>query len=640
MTLATLLTAGQATAAEELELGSLAGWGWSKKSIVISDVEIPQLPATVKLPGQYGEISVTEKFDAKDIASFKVTFGQAIEAGKVQISIRNQAQTSSYQNQYIHLEGGITEYTGDIDLEMLGDDTEVVSFAFMNDGNQDDVEVIINDFVFVKSDGTEWRPTWKGSGWPTGSLTSLTEVPGAESKDVYEFTNQYGEVGVDFGETVVLGEDKHFIRLESSEPLPEGFQWKVYWADGSNAYPAWELGGNSTTVEMTADYTGISIQHTASTTSTLPQDIKLYREVKYADGAILREWLPIVANTYSDDAKIIDPNPAAETGENGLPVRLTLSSQWQAIGLWKEAFSVAEYPMYKIMLREKPADGLIQLCYRNEAGGSQGGVYVPWETNEEIGVTVSEDGTTITGEFNIDELGDDTEILAFFMQNRTGDNFSSVLEGVWLMNEDEEWIPTPGLGSASSIWNTGTTLPVGGSYDDEGNIWDAYVEYYSTNSALGYYNGTVDEGTYHKVTFYTEEPLPAELVTMAYNLSFDADWNMSVDAIETQFEGIGTNQLSILIPRSYQYLVVQYFGEEAPAEPLRVHFTKIERRVYEGELVPVAIKDINSNVEAQVNATEYYNTAGVRMAQPSKGISIVRETLSNGTVRARKVMVK
>lgn len=632
---AALCTAGQAVAAEELTLGSLAGWGWSKKTV--SAVEVPQLPAAVTLPGQYGEISITESFDATQIAKFKATFGEPLEAGKVQISVRNQAQTSSYQNQYIHLEGGITEYEGTIDLSMLGDDTQVVAFAFMNDGNQDDVTLTLSDFVFTRTDGTEWRPQWKGSGWPTGSLTPLTEAPGGEQKEVYEFTSRYAEVGVDFGGTVAIGEDQHFIRLVSSEPLPEGFQWKVYWADGSNGYPSWVLGGNSTSVELTQDYTGISIQHTSSTTSTLPGDIKLFREIRYSNGAISREQLPIKVGS-NGTAVIIDPNPAAEVGENGLPAKVVLSSQWQDIKLWKTDFDVTEYPAYKIVLREPLADPAdIQMFYRTESHGSQGAVYVPWETDEDMMVEISEDGRVMSGEFDIDALEGDNVVLRFALQNRTGNNVGMIIEGVYLINEDEEEVPTEGL--TADGWNAGTILPVGGSYDDDGNIWDAIVEFNAANDYLGTYSGTVEEGTYHKVTFYTEEPIPEGVAAMVMNIGLNWDtWEWTFDPVENEQEGYGTTALTVTIPSSYNSLYVGYYGDESLL-PLRVRFTKIVREVFEKE-IPTAIEGTQGDDTAKVVRVEFFNAAGAKLAQPTKGMTIVRETLSDGTMRSKKVMKK
>lgn len=609
--------AGQASAqqyGEELTLGSISGWGWSKKTIVVSDQEIPQLPAAVNLPGQYGEISVTEKFDAKDIKSFKFTLAEPTEEGKIQISIRNQAQTSSYQNQYIHLGAGITEYEGTIDLEQLGEDTQVAAFAFMNDGNQDAVTFTLNSFVFVKTDGTEWVPTWKGSGWPTGSLTPLTEVEGSVSKDVYEFTNQYGEIGVDFGEVQEIEADKpHTFTLVSSEPIPAGqFQWKVYNEDGSNSYLGWNIEDNIVTLDMPANYTGISIQHIVSTTSTLPQDIKLYRKI--VGGPIARETLPI---KVGGSAVMEDPNPGEEMGENGLPIGVNLPGSWGGYGLWKEPFSAAEYPAFKVVLREKPTD--VQFFYRTHVPDAEGGnveqtVYVPWETNEEKDIEVSEDGTTLTGWFDIDALGS-SDVEAIALQNTGGSAVKVVVMQVYLMNEDEEWIETPGLGSSISIWNTGSTFPVSGSYDENGNLYDAYVTFKATNDYVGAYGAAVEEGTYHVVTFYTEEPMPEGLTAAAVKTSLDWNtWQWIYDPVAYEVEKKADNAVAVKLLTDYSPyeffgssfggLQLMYTGDEE-ALPLKIRVTKIVREIYEA--TPA---DYVYSVVGDIAARETFMTKG------------------------------
>lgn len=609
--------AGQASAqqyGEELTLGSISGWGWSKKTIVVSDQEIPQLPAAVNLPGQYGEISVTEKFDAKDIKSFKFTLAEPTEEGKIQISIRNQAQTSSYQNQYIHLGAGITEYEGTIDLEQLGEDTQVAAFAFMNDGNQDAVTFTLNSFVFVKTDGTEWVPTWKGSGWPTGSLTPLTEVEGSVSKDVYEFTNQYGEIGVDFGEVQEIEADKpHQFTLVSSEPIPAGqFQWKVYNEDGSNSYLGWNIEDNIVTLDMPANYTGISIQHIVSSTSTLPQDIKLYRKI--VGGPIARETLPI---KVGGSAVMEDPNPGEEMGENGLPIGVNLPGSWGGYGLWKEPFSAAEYPAFKVVLREKPTD--VQFFYRTHVPDAEGGnveqtVYVPWETNEEKDIEVSEDGTTLTGWFDIDALGS-SDVEAIGLQNTGGSAVKVVVMQVYLMNEDEEWIETPGLGSSISIWNTGSTFPVSGSYDENGNLYDAYVTFKATNDYVGAYGAAVEEGTYHVVTFYTEEPMPEGLTAAAVKTSLDWNtWQWIYDPVAYEVEKKADNAVAVKLLTDYSPyeffgssfggLQLMYTGDEE-ALPLKIRVTKIVREIYEA--TPA---DYVYSVVGDIAARETFMTKG------------------------------
>ena len=317
---------------------------------------------------------------------------------------------------------------------------------------------------------------------------------------------------------------------------------------------------------------------------------------------------------------------------------MVLSSQWQDIKLWKTDFDVTEYPAYKIVLREPLADPAdIQMFYRTESHGSQGAVYVPWETDEDMMVEISEDGRVMSGEFDIDALEGDNVVLRFALQNRTGNNVGMIIEGVYLINEDEEEIPTEGL--VADGWNAGTILPVGGSYDDDGNIWDAIVEFNAANDYLGTYSGTVEEGTYHKVTFYTEEPMPEGVAAMVMNIGLNWDtWEWTFDPVENEQEGYGTTALTVTIPSSYNSLYVGYYGDESLL-PLRVRFTKIVREVFEKE-IPTAIEGTQGDATAKVVRVEFFNAAGAKLAQPTKGMTIVRETLSDGTMRSKKVMKK
>ncbi len=44
--------------------------------------------------------------------------------------------------------------------------------------------------------------------------------------------------------------------------------------------------------------------------------------------------------------------------------------------------------------------------------------------------------------------------------------------------------------------------------------------------------------------------------------------------------------------------------------------------------------------EADITATSYYDLQGRMLSEPSKGLNVVKETLSNGTYRTKKVIVK
>jgi len=588
-----LVVQANAQYGEELVLGSKAGWGWSKKTIIISDQEIPQLPATVSIPGNWGDVKLwTGSFDSQTYTGFKVVLREAPATGTVQLYYRNAAQASAYSGTYLtwesdeagvnYLEDGKV-LSGVFSAEALGDDLVITEFALQN-RTSDAVSVIVEQVYLIDAEGKE-VPTngLKATGWNPASITPLTVPEDGVQADVYEFTNQYGEMGVEFGEVQEVEADKpHIFKLVSPEAIPAGeFQWKVYNEDESNSYIPFTIDPeNEVTLQLTTNYTGLSIQHTASTASTLPQSIKLYRQI--VGGPISKERLPIVVGS-NGSAQLIDPAPSMEQGENGLPVGVEISGSYGAVGLWKEAFEVGEYVGYKVVLAEKPADGTVQIFFRTETHGNSGGLYLPWETNEANGTVLSEDGTTLTGEFDMDAFEGDNTVLVFAIQRiaETG-TVRAIVKEVCLMNEDEEWVQTPGIGyAASSLWNEGSTFPVGGSYDENGNIWDAYVQYNAVNDYMGTYSGTVEDGTYHKVTFYTEEPLPEGVVVSCMNIGLDWNtWQWTFDNVESKVSGQGTNALSVIIPRSYNSLYVGYYGAEENL-PVKVRFTKVVREVYE-----------------------------------------------------------
>ena len=618
--------AGQASAqqyGEELTLGSISGWGWSKKTIVVSDQEIPQLPASVAIPGNWGDVKLyTGSFDANEYPGFKVVLREAPAEATVQFYYRNAAQAADYSGSYLPWEGdnggtlsddGLT-FTGSFNIENLGDDPVITQLALQN-RTSSSVTVIVEAVYLIDKNGAEVPSTGlAASGWNSASITPLTVPEGGVSKDVYEFTSQYGEIGVDFGEVQEIEADKpHKFTLVSSEPIPAGqFQWKVYNEDGSNSYLGWNIEDNIVTLDMPANYTGISIQHFVSSTSTLPQDIKLYRKI--VGGPIARETLPV---KVGGSAVMEDPNPGEEMGENGLPIGVNLPGSWGGYGLWKEPFSAAEYPAFKVVLREKPTD--VQFFYRTHVPDADGGnveqtVYVPWETNEEKDIEVSEDGTTLTGWFDIDALGS-SDVEAIALQNTGGSAVKVVVMQVYLMNEDEEWIETPGLGSSISIWNTGSTFPVSGSYDENGNLYDAYVTFKATNDYVGAYGAAVEEGTYHVVTFYTEEPMPEGLTAAAVKTSLDWNtWQWIYDPVAYEVEKKADNAVAVKLLTDYSPyeffgssfggLQLMYTGDEE-ALPLKIRVTKIVREIYEA--TPA---DYVYSVVGDIAARETFMTKG------------------------------
>lgn len=641
---AMLCTAGQAFAAEELSLAR--GWNCTIGSTEVG--EIPQYPAQVTIGGQWQNIKIcTETFDAAEWVSYKLVLAEPVEDGQIQVMIRNAAEAQNYGGNYQEIPGGVTEYSNTLsNLNFDGGDTQVTLLGIQNRTNSE-VTFVLNDVVLYKADGTEWHTTLAND-WG-GTVKKLSE---GEVIENYTF-GQWGTLYHDFGTNITPADgDVHRFIVESSEPFPAGLQWKIIRGsnDGDAMYPgAFTEGETTATVELTEQnirksdddainyYTGVAIQ--AISSATLPLDVKMFREIHYGNGAIERVQLPIQVGTYGSQAEIIDPNPGMEQGENGLPAKVILNSQWQDVKLWKTDFDVTEYPGYKIVLAEAINPDDIQMFYRTESHGSSGGIYVPWQTSENMLCEVSEDGCVMTGEFDIDQLDGDNTVLRFALQNRLGNNVAMTIMGVYLIDEDGEEVPTEGL--TADGWNAGTILPVGGSYDDDGNIWDAYVKYNAVNDYLGTYSVSPEEGTYSAITFYTEEPLPAGMTVVTQNIGYDwntGDWTF--DQVERLVEGEGTTALTVKIPRACSSVYVAYYGEEENL-PITVRYTKIIRETFEGVLdIPTAIEQVNGNATATVVSQQLFNAAGAQLSAPAKGVNIVRQQMSDGTVRSKKVILK
>ena len=66
--------------------------------------------------------------------------------------------------------------------------------------------------------------------------------------------------------------------------------------------------------------------------------------------------------------------------------------------------------------------------------------------------------------------------------------------------------------------------------------------------------------------------------------------------------------------------------------------TKISVEVYTNKVISAAVKNVSSS--ASVVSTEYYSLTGAMSATPVRGINIVKQTLSDGSTRYSKRLVK
>ena len=651
--------------AEELSLSP--GWNCSKDVTY----EGPSYPASITMKAGNNYVYANQTINADDFVSYKIVFGEAVAEGQLLLTIEGGHMEKISQP----VADGTTELTGTFEDIEFGEDEEgnidrSISRLALQNASGAELTFTITSFTLVTEDGEEIQPalasntsfswsTWKNEPQCTIVPTEATAV------EMWKF-GQWGTLAHNFGQNIIPGKDEiHRFTAVSSQPFPADFQWKVIRGsvDDDASYPGMITEGEtSVTLELTENnikkseedainyFTGIAIQ--CRNSGVLPLDVKIFYEVAYGNGVISREQLPIKVGSYGSHAEIIDPNPSMEQGENGLPIRVNIPGNWGDVKLWKETFSAADFVGYKIELAEKPEDEAIQIYYRTATHGDQGGVYVPWETNEEQKCEVSEDGTIMTGEFDLDKLEDDIDVLRFAMQNRTGNTVSVIIKNVWLLTEEGEYVETAGL--TADGWNAASFLPVGGSYDEDGNIWDAYVQFNAANDYLGTYSGTVEEGTHHRITFYTEEPLPASIIPICQNIGFDANYNWTFEDVYIESEGAETTEFTVNVAKSYNSLYLRYVGEpqgsknniqrkegEEENGALKVRFTKIIRDVIEGEMeVPSAIEGVQNNANVNVAKRQFFNASGVELSQPVRGINIVRETLSDGTVRSHKVVIK
>lgn len=611
-------------------LSLTTGWNCSLEQ----ESTAPMYPSKVTVSGQWSDIRICDSsFSAKEWVRYKLIFAEAFTDGEfVQVMVRNAAEASSYSGHYFPIPAGVTEFEGNLsDIAFKGGDS-IITVLGIQDRKADSAKFVLNDVILYRADGTEWHSNL-AKDW-NSSFTKLGQGVITE----YYSLGQWGTLAHNFGSNVVVENgDVHRFTLTSNVPFPKGLQWKVLRgsADGQSIYPgAINAGDTIASIDINESnilksdtdtincYTGIAIQATAST--RLPKDVKLSRSIIYGNGAQLREQMPIIAD-YG--AKVVDPNPAESVNPNGLPVRVTLPGSWGSIKIWLDSIDVATYPSYKIVLRDKPATGTIQLFYRNLTQGNSGGVYVPWATDSALFSHLSEDGKTLTGDFNIDALEGDNMVLAFCLQNMTSSSVNFVVDSVFLINEDGEQVLTSGL-SSSGIWNGGTMTPLGGSYDENGNIYDAFVTWSSTYGWEGPYSGTVAENTYHRFTFYTDIPLPDSVQVVCLDGSYSA-----INVFEN---GKGTTTYSVDIPSSYSMFALQYKGSNGL--PFTIHFNKIIREVFEGN-IPTSIKQTEPSSKSVTN-TQIFNAAGIRITALARGLNIIRQTLSDGSVRTMKVMIK
>lgn len=455
-----------------------------------------------------------------------------------------------------------------------------------------------------------------------GNWSSRVSGTAAEDGNIYSgtvnFTGQWGEVGGrQWGSDVTEG-TKHVITVKLAAPMPDGLQWKLGYKDEygepiGETYPQIETEGNNMKITLTQSYWYLAVQRKSSTSIDPIEIIAATRDVYLTDFTPESKDLEVLVDYGAEiDGRIVSPN--------GLPATVSLPGNWGDVKLWGEPFNINDYPRYRIELGVAPEAGTLQMFVRNAAQAKDySGHYYPFEAGQ----------TVLEGAFNPEDLGDDPVVTQFALQNMTGSAVETIVKDVKLFTADNTPIPTSGL--VANGWNPATVTPSGSE-----PVYEGTVNFTQQYAYVGPYSGTVEKGTFHRFTFFTDDPIPAgfQMVTVVNGDVQTTPVEASAPVVASN-RAAGGYEYHFDVFADYSFLALQYMGEE----PTSIHISRITRDVL--EIDPTGIEEIiDSQDNARVVDVHIYNASGMQTDRLTKGVNIVRETLGNGQVRTRKVLMK
>ena len=479
--------------------------------------------------------------------------------------------------------------------------------------------------------------------WASG-ITGDAADDGNVYSGTVNFWGRWGEVGGAAWMADVNEGSKHVITVRFDKPLPEGLQWKIAYMDEfgepqPEVYQAIPGGNTDATFELDRCYSYVAVQRFSESALDPLNIVSATRWVTFSE-----EFNPtsedLALKTNTDASIVREGEEEVEIGENGLPATVTLPGNWGDVKLWNTSFSIDDYPKYRIELWQPiGADGTMQMFLRNAAqAAAYGGHYYPFAADQ----------TVMEGTFNADDLEGDNVVTQWALQNMTGSSITTIVKDVVLIDKDGNEVHTPGL--KSSGWNPAKVTP--GISADAQPVYEGNVKFKAQYGWLGSYSGTVEEGTYHRFSFTTAEPLPEgfQIVATYSEQGSQADIIEAADALVADDEAqqasrraaASGNTYSVNLLKSYSSLVLQYAGEETPLE---VYFNSVKRDVLQAtpeviapELLPTGISQIADNAGNPVR--HIYGINGQAQSQLKRGINIVRERTADGKVRVVKVLVK
>lgn len=311
----------------------------------------------------------------------------------------------------------------------------------------------------------------------------------------------------------------------------------------------------------------------------------------------------------SGGAALVKP----ESDGNGLPALVSIPGTYGDVKLSSTSFDATQYPGFKVVLREKPVEGTLQLYYRNAAQAAEfTGTYLTWEPGDEDMTVLSDDGLVLMGYFDPEKLEGDNVITEFAMQNRGSNTVTAIIEHVYLLDEDDKEIISSGL--AATGWNPATITSLA-----DGDKYSSKVKWTSTGK-VGPYSGKVEAGTYHKYSFVLDRKLPEGFEVRCTNQGNNVEISVSEN-----------DSLEVCVGSDYDDLSI-VCSDPLLSFPVIIDFKSITRLIVEGSMPVTAVEDIHENVISRT----YFDMTGKAVRNPVSGIYIIRETYSNGKVKVIK----
>lgn len=313
------------------------------------------------------------------------------------------------------------------------------------------------------------------------------------------------------------------------------------------------------------------------------------------------EALPITADF---GAAVLNTDGSVRTE---YPATVTLEGQWADIRLWLSPFSTIDFPSFRVKLQRGFGEkGVVQLFTRNAYSASNfGGPYITFDANQVL----------LEGEFaEVDEEGnfeDDPVCTEFAVQYTQSEKITVTIAEAALIDEDGNEVISHNLRNDS--WKPSP------DWQGKDSVYAADVRFTAPcRGTVGLYQGVVDMGTAHQFRITTASPLPK-----GFSLVCVLD-----DGDDTTYEYAlpegCTVYTSPAIDEDYLRVFLQYQGAEQT-----VHFNSIERLV-------VPATGLHTISDDSASRREIYGLAGQRLSQIPKGVYIVKEYRSDGTVQTRK----